>query len=375
MSELASPRAQFQTAAIAPTLRIERVPEPDYANHPAYGRLFGKATFGSTVRAVGHLLPWIGLVLFKRILLFDRLPAPPDYDGPFAAGIGRRIAGIPRYVGCMVRGHTANLRHLLIGGGAHTAESSRLHALRRDGAVGVLFAPGEMDAIRGEVAGTLAELYKRRDASAARTFEGNQSWLNRTQLPGVYALLERVLTANAVFTDASAYLGRPVSISYVTLQLNDTRDAFHHDKFADVGLPDPATNYMHVDTTDEILKFMIYLDKVTEKNGPFCYVKGTATSKLGWFEGIVRRAVDRSGLSGYSVPTRRMFMALPKPLRRKCTFGSDLLDGTDGTDALIAAEHRFTSADGDAILFDNLGVHRGALVEVGERQILVVTLA
>jgi hypothetical protein len=358
-----------------PTTRIERVPEPDYENHPAYGRLFGKATFGSTVGAVGRLLPWIGLVLFKRILLFDRLPAPPDYDGPFAAGVGRRIAGVPRYVGCMVRGHAANLRHLLSGRGADAAESSRLHALRRDGAVGVRFAPGEMEAVRVEVAGTLAELYSRRDAFAARTFEGNQSWLNRTQSPGLYTLLERVLAANAVVSDASAYLRRPVSISYITLQLNDTKDSFHHDKFADVGLPDPATNYMHVDTTDEILKLMIYLNKVTEKNGPFCYVKGTATSKLGWFEGIVRRAVDRSGLSGYSVATRRKFMALPKPLRRKCTFGSDLLDGTDAVDALTAAEHRFTSVDGDGVLFDNLGIHRGALVQEGERQILVVTLA
>jgi hypothetical protein len=232
-----------------------------------------------------------------------------------------------------------------------------------------------MEALRSELAGPLAELYKKRDSSAARTFEGNQSWLNRTQSPGLYALLERVLTANAVTADASAYLGRPVSISYVTLQLNDAKDSFHHDKFADVGLADPVTNYMHIDTTDEILKFMVYLNEVTEKNGPFCYVKGTAKLQIGWFEGIVRRAVDRSGLSGYSVPTRQMFMALPKPLRRKCTFGSDLIDGTGAVSALIAAEHRFTSAHGDAILFDNLGIHRGALVQEGERQILVVTLA
>lgn len=102
---------------------------------------------------------------------------------------------------------------------------------------------------------------------------------------------------------------------------------------------------------------------------------GSARLQTGWFEGIVRRAVDRSGLSGYAASTRELFMALPKPLRRKCTFGSDLIDGTPDVAALVAAEHHFTSADGDAILFDNLGIHRGALVTEGERQMMVITLA
>jgi hypothetical protein len=68
-------------------------------------------------------------------------------------------------------------------------------------------------------------------------------------------------------------------------------------------------------------------------------------------------------------------MALPKPFRRKCTFGSDLTDGSADANAVLGAEYRFTSADGDAILFDNLGIHRGALVTAGERRILVATLA
>jgi hypothetical protein len=320
-------------------------------------------------------VPWLGLVLFKRLMLFDRLPALPDYDGPMAGGIGRRIAAVPRYVPHIARGLVANLRRSVMNGHGDAARTPRLRAMHRDGAVGVRFAPGDMDAIRREIAGPLATLRQKRDSTPVRTFEGNQTWLNQQQAPRLYAALDRVLTANGVFADAAAYLGRPVSASHLTLQLNDANDGFHHHKFADVGLPDPATNYMHVDTSYQLLKFMIYLNEVTEANGPFCYVMGTARLRVGWFEGIVRRAVDRSGLSGYSVPTRQTFLALPKPLRRKCTFGSDLIDGTDAVDALIAAEHRFTSADGDAILFDNHGIHRGALVQEGERQILVVTLA
>src|SRR5262245_13731558 len=354
--------------------RINRVPEPDYANHPAYGALFGKPTVAETLRAVGHVAPWIGLVIAKRLLKFDRLPVQSDYDGPMSGSIGRRIAVLPRYARAVTSGLAAHRA-----GRTDAAESSRpsprLEALRRDGAVGVRFRPDEMDFIRREMAGPLAALDQKRQSSAVRSFEGNQTWFNRKDSPALYALLEQVLASHDVLADGAAYFRRPLTISYVTLQVNDAADSFYRHKFADAGVADPATNYMHIDTTEEILKLMIYLNEVTEKNGPFSYVLGTASLKLGWFEGVVRRAVDRSGLSGYSAPTRRMFMALPKPLRRKCTFGSDLLDGSDSVKALIAAEHRFTSRDGDAILFDNLGIHRGALVHEGRRQILVVTLA
>lgn len=374
MSELVASPATLGRPQVPSATALRRLPEPPYAEHPAYGGAFGTPSLATRVKAVKTLLPWIGVVAFKRALLFDRLPVLPDYDGPMAGGIGHRIAVLPRYAPLIARGLATSAKRALIRKD-QTPGGPRLQAMRRDGAVGVRFADGDMAAIRQEMSAPLAALYKKRDASAKRTFENNQTWLNRKQTPNLYALLDEVLTSNGVYADASAYLGRPVSITHLTVQINDAKDGFHHNKFADVGVPDPATNYMHVDTTDEILKFMIYLNEVRDTNGPFAYVMGSARLQMSWFEGIVRRAVDRSGLSGYSVPTRELFMALPKPLRRKCTFGSDLIDGCPEVAALLAAEHRFTSADGDAILFDNLGIHRGALVTEGERQMMVVTLA
>lgn len=374
MPELTASPPSLAHAQGAPAAPIRRLPEPPYADHPAYGRAFGTPSLATRTKALRTLLPWMGLVAFKRALLFDRLPVLPDYDGPMEGGIGRRIAALPRYAPLIARGLATNVRRAF-GSKDETPEGPRLQAMRRDGAVAVRFADGDMPAIRMELTEPLAALYKKRDALPKRTFEGNQTWLNRKQTPGLYALLDQVLARNGVYADASAYLGRPVSITHLTVQINDSKDGFHHNKFADIGIPDPATNYMHVDTTDEILKLMIYLNEVRDTNGPFSYVMGSARLPVSWFEGIVRRAVDRSGLSGYSVPTRELFMALPKPLRRKCTFGSDLIDGSPEVAALLAAEHHFTSADGDAILFDNLGIHRGALVSEGERQMMVVTLA
>jgi hypothetical protein len=374
MSELAASPATLGRAPMPPAISIRRLPEPPYGDHPAYGQAFGSPSLATRAKAIRTLLPWMGLVAIKRALNFDRLPVLPDYDGPMAGGIGRRIAALPRYAPLIARGFAKNVVRAL-SRQDQTGGGPRLQAIRRDGAVAVTFADGDMAAIRKELSEPLAALYKKRDALRKRTFEGNQSWLNRKEAPGLYALLDDVLTRNGVYADASSYLGRPVTMTHLTVQVNDAKDGFHHNKFADIGIPDPATNYMHVDTTDEILKFMIYLNEVRDTTGPFAYVMGSARLQIGWFEGIVRRAVDRSGLSGYSVPTRELFMALPKPLRRKCTFGSDLIDGSPEAEALIAAEHRFTSADGDAILFDNLGIHRGALVTEGERQMMVVTLA
>ena len=41
---------------------------------------------------------------------------------------------------------------------------------------------------------------------------------------------------------------------------------------------------------------------------------------------------------------------------------------------LLASERRFTSADGDLILFDDRGIHRGGLVEAGERFMVQIRL-
>ena len=48
---------------------------------------------------------------------------------------------------------------------------------------------------------------------------------------------------------------------------------------------------------------------------------------------------------------------------------------TSRAEELVAAEYRFTSADGNVAIFDNLGIHRGALVVEGERVALFALLA
>jgi hypothetical protein len=352
-------------------LSLRRLPLVDYDAHPAYGGAFGRPGLGLRVKALTRLAPWMALVLAKRAFLFDHL-AVPDYDGPMSGGLLQRVAAVPRYVPHI---GTAFLRKLRAGRPKPRPEAAGLaERFERDGlAVTRLDAEG-LSRIRTEVARPLDELLRKRDAGK-HTFEKNQTWLSEQQAGALYALLSEVLGRHGVLDAASSYLRRPVRLTHLTLQVNDARDEYHHNKFADIGAPDPPSNYMHTDTSYDMVKCMIYLNEVTDRNGPFCYVKGSARLLGRGFEGLVRRAVDRAGLSGYQPETRRLFLALPAPLRRKCTFGSDLPPDSPEAAALVGAEYRFVSADGDVALFDNLGVHRGAIVHEGERRVLIANLA
>jgi hypothetical protein len=286
----------------------------------------------------------------------------------------RRTAALPRLVPHIGRALLRRLRRPA-GRPQPRPEAAELSArFERDGIAVTRLGGDDLVRVESALARPLEGLLRKRDAGA-HTFEKNQAWLSEREAGPLYALLHDGLGRRGVLDAASAYLGRPVRITHLTLQVNDARDAYHHDKFADVGASDPPSNYMHTDTSYDMVKCMIYLNEVTERNGPLGYVPGSARLLGRGFEGFVRRAVDRSGLSGYSPATRRLFLALPGALRRKCTFGSDLPPESPEAKALVAAEYRFVSADGNVALFDNLGIHRGSIVLEGERRVLIVNLA
>jgi hypothetical protein len=312
------------------------------------------------------------------MMLFDRLPALPHYSGPkYSGGALGSFGAAPRYMPLILRAWVAALGRLVSGGANSpgSAESNSLLERMRDRGIAVAqLSADQMSALKEVLDQPITSLLKKREAADKVTFEGNQMWLNEQSYPAVYRYLNQLLGDRGVLRAGSVYLDRPLKVIHAMLQINDSRDSFHHNKFSDVGCPDPATNYMHIDTSYEILKCAIYLNDVDESNGPFSYVLGSPRLRVGFFEGLVRRAMDRSGLTGYSRATRELFMALPRFMRRKCTFGSDLSDASPAATALLAAEYRAVTTDGNLVLFDNLGIHRGALVNHGERRMLFVTL-
>jgi hypothetical protein len=359
-------------------VRLTRLPRPDYRRHPAYGGMPGRAGVAVRLRATARVLLWMAVVAARRAVRYDQR-VTEGYTGPIVGeSIAARLARVPLMLPQLLRSMVADRRAARQAGGEGAVPTSArplLETLRSDG-IAVSSMPDEdLQRLHQLLDEPISAFRQRRDDAGPRTFEGNQGWLNDANAPGAQELVAAIFERAGVLDVASAYLGRPVAVRQILAQINDPADDFNRRKFADVGLPDPETNYMHVDTASGTLKCVVYLSHVTDANGPFGYVRGSNRFHVGYVEGLVRRATDRAGLSGYEPDTRRAFSALPAPLRQKATFGSDLLDGSSDAEELVAAEYRFTSADGNLAIFDNSGVHRGALVAEGERVALFALLA
>lgn len=358
-------------------LDLFELPDPDYANHPAYGRAFPKPGLRLRLKALATLLPWMVFIFLKKLILLERVPALPDYRGHLSGGLLGRVSALPHYLPYILRGWWQNAKRVLAGSADSTpAAHAKLAAsfCEIGFAAGTLTGP-ELEHLHELLARPLAELLAQRARDSERTFEGNTRFFNTGDDKRLFDALNECLRNHGMLAAASAYIGRPVQVTHLLIQINDPGDKYFHGCFKDVGLPDSRTNYMHVDTSYDMVKCAIYLNEVTDDNGPFSYVLGSHRARPQGFEGVVRRANDRAGLSGYSPQARAMFNALPGFLRKKCTFGSDLLDGSPGSEALLASEYRFTSKDGNLGLFANNGIHRGALTKKAERRVLFATIA
>ena len=68
-------------------------------------------------------------------------------------------------------------------------------------------------------------------------------------------------------------------------------------------------------------------------------------------------------------------MALPRFLRKKADFGGDVSDDSPDTLPLREGHFSATSNYGNCVLFDGNGMHRGGMVNKGERRCVFILLA
>jgi hypothetical protein len=339
-----------------------RIPDPDYDRHPAYGRLFGRPRLADRVSALARLLPHLG-----AYAAYDLLSRARPRQARIRAGSGSPV----------------------------------LEALSRDGVAALRLSGAEMQAIHAALAPFVAALRDKlsdpaplRTAFAPRSAFGpprhnsalsalhkqfnprsteNELFIHEADAPAVFAALRAAMREQSALDAASRYQGRALDVTYLKLLINRAEDDWWRAPFADLGLGDPPAISMHVDhlwTTKAIL----YLSHVDLDNGPFCYCLGSNHVRIGWLEGAARRANDRIDLSSCAPENRRLFHALPKRFRRKAKFGNDLDHDHPQLGRLLASERGFISADGDLILFDDRGIHRGGMVEAGERCMLQIRL-
>jgi hypothetical protein len=284
-----------------------------------------------------------------------------------------------RYISMFTRIRASRMIGTLTGTRRPAAPANRalLNQIKADGIVPLMLSPDEIEQVRTVTNPGFAKLDERRAGIPVekRKFDDNVYWCTRSGDPQAFTTVENIFNRYGITEAASAYLGRPVGVKHVNAQINDQDLAFWKRVFPDTQLADPWGSYLHIDATYGMLKCAIYVHDIGPNGGPFCYIRGSHLANVGWFEGMVRRTIDFAGFSSKKPEVRKKFMALPAFLRKKAEFGADIPDDSSEAQRLREGHFSATSNFGNCILFDGNGIHRGGMVNKGERRCIFILLA
>lgn len=317
-------------------MELKAIPTPDYRSHPAYGGLFGPPTF------------------FQKFEAFKRFA--PRFADKFRGALSNR----------------RNLPARLVLSDRQKEGYPFLADFIRDGAAPFKLSPEEKNnLIKNSEAHISALKNKKRSVPVGkRRFKHKVSNISKNEDPNLYSIVQNILRRRKIIEAASIYRGYQLDLKNIFIQLGDPEDRDWRDHFLDIKISDPETGYMHVDSKLQVIKCLIYLSEVGMENGPTAYVLGSNRFKSGFLEYVTRKANDDSRLDLCDSENRKLFNALPRFLQKKAEFGNDLLDSDPRAQELLAREKKFTSQDGDLFLIDTDGVHRGGMVQEGERLML-----
>lgn len=351
------------------------LPRIDYDAHPAYGGLFPKATLRERIHAMNVFTRTFAFVTIRRIVDYDNMPLLTKEAG----FNGLNFKSALRYISMYIRIRASRMIGTLTGARrpAVPANPALLNQMKSDGIVPLTLSADEIEQVRSVTFAGFAKLDERRAGIPLekRKFDDNVYWHTRASDPEAFATVEKIFNRYGIVEAASAYLGRPVGVKHVNAQINDDGYTFWKRVFPDTQFADPWGSYLHIDATYGMLKCAIYVHEIGPDGGPFCYVRGSQNAEIGWFEGMVRRTNDFSGLSGRKPEARKLFMALPALLRKKADFGGDLRDDSADVQRLREGHFSATSNYGNCMLFDGNGMHRGGMVNKGERRCIFILLA
>lgn len=338
---------------------VARIPNPDYLNHPAYGKCFGTPSMSDRIRALVRFIPCLAAYSLFSVIRWENFTKP-------------------------VKKNTVPFELL----------SPLSRALKQDGVTAVSLDSQDKQIIKQQLSELIEKLRKKQIPSNKENLSlwrlllkkgfriayfahenerlKKELYVGENDAPELFFRLRQSLEQAGVLNAASEYLGRSVDVQFLRLTLRDTK--YNGKKpFEDMTTLAPRTSQMHVDHVWTI-KCLLYLSEVNEQNGPFCYCLGTHSVHIGWLESQIRRANDRASLSSSLPKWRRLFSALPVKFQKKARFGNDLTEGSGEVDRLLKIEKCFTSRDGDLIVFDDKGIHRGGLIDQGTRWALQIRL-
>ena len=320
------------------SLTERRLPRIDYAAHPAYGGMF-RPTRKRGLAVAARLQPY-----FDEVEQSERERSEQyGYQRGSATGIGREIGA----QGFCVR----------------QMESELFEPLYRAAMPVVALIRERIAALRA--AGQLIN------------FKSTQDVIGPGQHGELWSLASETVKRAGVVAASTDYFGAGAAkLKAAAVMVNQPGQAWCANLFADLELETPPTVGMHIDSSSYCtLKTVLYLDDVGPDQGPFGLIPTSHLWDQGGIDRIRRRAFDRSPMVSRALGERCNFTSLPPELQVKAEFGGDLLAGAPETTVLLAAERVMTGPRGQMNLFDPEAIHRGGHARVGERLVMLLSVA
>jgi len=165
---------------------------------------------------------------------------------------------------------------------------------------------------------------------------------------------------------------KPLKVANVVLHIAKPTDQNYKQFLYDCKTVSKTTN-LHIDPKENVIKSMMYLNEITEDDGPFSYIEKSNRWTYSKEQDIFGRAIS-TGSYCHTPESRAVVFQLPKQLRVSHNFGRLLQDGTEEQERLLKQEKLFTSDKGNLCVFDPAGMHRGGICNKGNRIALQILM-
>ena len=201
-------------------------------------------------------------------------------------------------------------------------------------------------------------------------------------------LIDKDFRSQGIFDSVSDYVGIKYAFTGCALELSVAGSTWWKNSIQ--GVTAPKTMYAHLDESIYAPKAIVYLTNVSQKNGPTSSYPGVYDSlQNNTLQDIIGRIVGAVGNNSDSIlfeyysksdhqsmgssNFRKHFMLLPESLRFNSHFGWDVLSGSKLENVVADREELMLGAPGKFVVFDGSRLlHRGGLIEEGERLVLQV---
>ncbi len=337
----------------------------EYPEHAAYKALVESVSLWGKCFATLVFTVKFSLLLLKRIISYERIPKHIRD----AVTVKERC----QFLWAAVR----NMFNIRKPSSALFSDPIVLESLEKNGCCVVQLDEASLGLLDAQSGPYFRELRKQRSMNddGERTFDESRFELSGIGSGrGLFEICEDMLSKSGILGAVSMYLGQRAGLVGLSPQINDKKDSFWRNIFLDLKLSEnPKTAYFHRDASGGDIKAIIYLTDVFESNGPFSYVVGSHKLEISRFDNLICEANDFN-LSSTDLDARKKFAALPSKLQQKGSFGNDLSDESPLSLDICSSTWAITGKKGTLVLFDTKGIHRGGMVESGERRVLTAVL-